>query len=257
VQKFDEGSDVIVIDTKALAITASIAMPSTGGLPPRPAGMIHASGAILVVLQNESQDFMTVGDSVIVGIANDAVAWQAPVSGLKGCNRPALSPSGKTMALSCEGQLDMNGNVVNLAESAVVLFDVTALPPKELKRFGISDQLKNPTQDRVAFASETILVGRTQTPLGGTTSNQAFALDTASGKATVLLTAGLDAQGKGKGIVYGDFVCSPGCAGVCLLADADVGKVQRWTIATDGLHSLTALAMDPSVGLPPVGIGSY
>jgi hypothetical protein len=256
-QKFDEGSDVIVIDTKAPAITASIAMPTTNALPPRPAGMIRVGASIVVVLQNESQDFMTVSDSVIVGIANDAVAWQTPVSGLKGCNRPALSPSGKTMALSCEGQLDMNGNVMNLAESAVVLFDVTTLPPKELRRFAISDQLKNPTQDQVAFASETVVVGKTQTPLGGTTSNQAFALDTTTGKATVLLTAGLDAQGKGKGIVYGDFVCSPGCAGVCLLADADVGKVQRWTIAADGLHLLTALAMDPSVGLPPIGIGSY
>jgi hypothetical protein len=256
-QKFDEGSDVLVIDTKAIAITASIPMPSSGGLPPRPAGMVRVGAETIVVLQNESQDFNTVGQGVIVGIANDAVAWQEPVTGLKGCNRPALSPSGKTMALSCEGQLDMNGNVVNLAESAVVLFDVSVTPPKELKRFAIADQLKNPTQDRVAFASETVLVGKTQTALGGTASNQAFALDTTTGTATVLLTAGLDAQGKGKGIVYGDFVCSPGCAAVCLLADADVGKVQRWTVAADGLHPLTALAMDPAVGLPPIGIGSY
>ena len=256
-QKFDKGSDVLVIDTKAPAITASIPMPVTGGLPPRPAGMIRVGATTLVILQNESEDFNTVGDSVIVGIANDAVAWQAPVAGIKGCNRPALSPSGKTLALSCEGQLDMNGNVTNLSESAVVLFDVSTLPPKELKRFAIADQLTNPTQDRVAFASETLVVGKTQTSLGGAASNQAFALDTATGKATVLLTAGLDAQGKGKGIVYGDFVCSPGCAGVCLLADADVGKVQRWTVAADGLHALTALAMDPTVGLSPVGISGY
>ena len=194
------------------------------------------------------------------GTVADAVTgliWQQTVTGLKGCNRPALSPSGKTMALSCEGQIDMNGNVVSLAESAVALFDVTTLPPKALQRFAISDQLTNPTQDRVSFASETLLVGKTQTALGGTASNQAFSLDTTTGKATVLLTAGLDAQGMGKGIVYGDFVCSPGCAGMCLLADADVGKLQRWTITAGGLELQTPLAMDPTVGLPPVGVAGY
>ena len=116
----------------------------------------------------------------------------------------------------------------------------------------------NPTQDRVSFASETLLVGKTQTPLGGTSSNQAFVLDTTTGKATVLLTANLDASGKGKGIVYGDFVCSPGCADVCLLADADVGRLQRWTITPGGLSRARRRSTStPQVGLPPVAIGAY
>ena len=254
---FDHGSDVLVVDTQALAITASIAMPATGGLPPRPSGMIRIGPSTLVVLQNESEDFKTWGDSVLVGVVNEAVAWKMTVTGLKGCNRPVLSPSGKRMALSCEGQLDANGNVEKLAESAVVLYDVTSLPPKWVKQFAISDQLTNPTQDRVSFASETLLVGKTQTSLGGASSNQAFALDTTTGKATVLLTAHVDATGKGKGIVYGDFVCSPGCAGFCILADSDVGKLQRWSVKSSGLEPLTAIDVDPQVGLPPVAVGAY
>jgi hypothetical protein len=220
--------------------------------------MIQVGATVIVVLQNESEDFTTQADSVMVGITNDAVAWQTTVTGLKGCNRPALSPSGRTLALSCEGQIDANGNVISLAESAVALYDVTSLPPTAGQHFAISDKITNPTQDRVSFASETVIVGKTQTPLGGTSSNQAFSLDTTTGAVTVLLTAGLSAQGTGEGIVYGDFVCSPGCAGECLLADADLGKVQRWSITADGgLDLQSALVMDPSVGLPPVAIGAY
>jgi hypothetical protein len=254
---FDSGSDLLVIDIRAHAITASIAMPAMKGLPPRPAGMIQVGATTIIVLQNESEDFQTEEDSVLVGIVHDAVAWQMPVAGLKGCNRPSLSPSGRQMAVSCEGQLDMNGKVLKLGESAVALYDVTSLPPKALKRFAISDQLMSPTQDRVSFASETVLVGKTQTPLGGTSSNQAFVLDTATDKATVLLTANRDASGKGKGIVYGDFVCSPGCADVCLLADADVGRLQRWSIGPGGLSRLAAIDVNAEVGLPPVAIGAY
>jgi hypothetical protein len=102
-----------------------------------------------------------------------------------------------------------------------------------------------------------LLVGKTQTSLGGTSNNQAFALDTTTDKATVLLTAHVDATGKGKGIVYGDFVCSPGCAGFCILADADVGKLQRWSIKSSGLEPLTPIDVDPQVGLPPVAVGAY
>ena len=73
----------------------------------------------------------------------------------------------------------------------------------------------------------------------------------------MLLTAHVDATGKGKGIVYGDFVCSPGCAGFCILADSDVGKLQRWSITSSGLQPLAAIDVDPQVGLPPVAVGAY
>ncbi len=226
-QKFDSGSDVLVIDTHAPAILASIPMPVTGGLPPRPAGMTRVGDQVVVVLQNESEDFMTLGDSVLVGIAADAVAWQVPITGLKACGRPALSPSGKTMGLSCEGLLDMNGNVTDRSAAAIALYDVSSLPPKPLERFAISDQLPAPPQDRLAFASDTLILAKTQTGIDGTANNQAFLLDTVTGKATVLLTAHPDAQGKGKGAVYGDLRCGPGCSETCLLTDSDLGKLER------------------------------
>jgi hypothetical protein len=211
----------------------------------------------MVVLQRESEDFMTVGENAIVGIANDAIAWELHVTGLKGCGRPALSPSGAIMALACEGPLASDGSVSDLSASAIALFDVTSFPPKPTQRFAVADQLGSPTQDRVVFASETLLLGKTQTPLSGTTDNQAFTLDVATGKATVLLTASKDAMGMGKGAVYGDARCRPGCGNVCLLADADVGKLRRWTVAADGLHALGDVQVETMTGLPPMSLGGY
>jgi hypothetical protein len=88
-------------------------------------------------------------------------------------------------------------------------------------------------------------------------SNEAFALDTTTGKAVVLRTAHLDPHGKGKGIVYGDFVCSPGCTNSCLLADSDTGALQRWSIGSSAPEPLAAVEVDSQVGLPPVAIGAY
>jgi hypothetical protein len=254
---FDGGSDVLVIDSHAPKILSRIPMPVTGGLPPRPSGMTRVGEQVIVVLQNESEDYKTMGDSVLVGIASDAVAWQAPVAGLKGCRVPALSPTGKVLALSCEGALDMNGNVIDLTAAAIALFDVTSLPPKPIKQFAISDQLGAGPQDSVAFASETLLLAKTQTPLGGTTNNKMFSLDASTGKASVLLTASPDSHGMGKGTVYGDVRCGAGCGGVCLMADSDAAKLQRWSISAGGLKAMTALTVDTSVGLPPVAIGAY
>jgi hypothetical protein len=256
-QPNDAGSDLLIIDRVAHKILGRIPMPSTGGLPPRPSGMTRVGDQIVVVLQNESEDFKTVGDTVLVGIAADAVAWHVTVTGLKACRVPELSPSGKTLGVSCNGPLDMNGNVTDLAAAAIALFDVTSLPPKPLKQFAISDQLGAGPQDSLAFASDTLILGRTQTPFGGKGNNELFALDTTTGKATVLLTAHPDSMGNGKGIVYGDVRCGVGCGDVCLMADSDVAKLQRWSIGSGGMTAMPAVTVDTMVGLPPVAIGAY
>jgi hypothetical protein len=256
-QPFDNGNDVLVLDSSAPSITGSIAMPVEDALPPRPSGMVRVRDTVLVVLQRVSKDFSMVGESAIVGIANDAIAWEVHVTGLRGCWRPSLSPSGAVMALACEGQLAMDGSVTDLSASAIALFDVTSLPPKPLQRFAVTDQLGSPTQHQVAFASETLLLGKTQSSLGGTTDNQAFTLDVGTGKAKLLFSANKDGQGKGKGAVYGDVLCRSGCGDVCVLADADLGKLRRWNIAADGLHALGDVTVETTTGLPPMSLGGY
>lgn len=257
-QAFDSGSDLLLIDTSAHTIVGSVSMVSVADtLPPRPAHMILANGTVVVSLQRISDDFSTYGDGQVAGVVDGKVAWITTMTGLKNCDRPTVSPSGKIMAIACEGGLDMNGNVSSLAQAAIVTFDVTSFPPLEIKRFPISDQLTQGPQTGVAFASDTVILGKTQTSLGGAASNQAFSLDLGTGKATSLLTASTDSTGKGKGIVYGDLRCSPGCANTCLMADADKGVLQRWSIGATGLTALAPITVETSVGLPPVGIGGF
>lgn len=255
-QPFDDGNDVLVVDTLKPAIVGNITMPKTGGLPPRPSGMLRVGDVVMVVLQNLSDDFMTQGEGVLVGVKGGAVGWQLPLFGMKGCGRPALSPSGATIAIACEGQLDMNGGVVDPTAAAILVLDAKASPPTLVTKLSVSDQLGSPPQGQVAWASDTFLVGKTQTPLGGTTDNQLFALDRGTGKATVLLTAGKNAMGKGLGLAYGDVRCVPGCGDVCLLADTSTGKLRRFAIAGSALAN-GDVVVDPTVGLPPVSLGGF
>jgi hypothetical protein len=259
-QAFDTGSDVLVLDTQKPAITKSIAMPVVDSLPPCPAGMIQVGSTVMVVLQRLSNDYSTQGDAMLVGVQNEAVAWQSTLTGLKNCDHPTLSPSGKTMALACEGEISSAGTVMNASASALALYDVTALPPKLVKTFPIADQLGSTIQSGVAWVSETEILAKTQTPQMGTTNNQAFVLDVTTGKATVLLTAHPDAMGQGKGIVYGDVLCGPGCGNVCMMADADLGVVQRWSItpaAATGLTAMSPITVDSTTGLPPALLEGY
>jgi hypothetical protein len=257
-QQFDSGSDLLVIDTQKPAILKSIPVPPQGGLPPRPVSMVKVGDTVIVMLQPTSDDFSKVADGALVGLKNEAVAWVQPVKGLKNCDHPTLSPSGHTMALACEGPLDTNGNVTDASASGLALYDVTALPPKLVKTISIIDAVGSPAQSGVSWVSETSILGKTQTPAMGKTNNQAFTLDLTTGKANVLLTAGADSMGQGKGLVYGDVLCHPGCGNVCLMADADVGKLRRWSMTQTGsLQAMSDVEVNSSTGLPPVSLGGY
>jgi hypothetical protein len=256
-QPFDAGSDVLLVDTQGPKILASISLPSVEGLPPRPAGMTRVGDTTVVVLQRLAEDFKTQGDSMLVGVRDASVAWQLTLKGLKGCGRPAVAPSGRVLVLSCEGQIGADGSVLDASQAAVVTLDVTSLPPKEVARYPISDRLGDPPQDAVAFASESIVFGKTQTALGGDHDNQVFSLDLRTGGVTSLLRAGKDAHGQAKGIVYGGLRCAPGCGDVCLMADADLGVLQRWHVEGDTVAPLAAVTVEAKVGLPPQGLGAY
>ena len=76
-------------------------------------------------------------------------------------------------------------------------------------------------------------------------------LDLESDAVTTLLEASPNAQGKGRGLLYGAMSCSPGCSDVCLLADADRGVLARVRIGATGAEMLDPIIVDPASGLPP------
>lgn len=256
-QAYDDGGDLIFIDLKKHEISSSIVIAPQDDLPPRPGSLTLVGEEVLVTLDRIAVDFSKTGDAMIVGvdINREKVAWQQTLKGLKACGKVVLSPDAKTLALACTGALDTAGDTEDLSQSALLLFDAARRPLKELARFKAEDLLGDALQGSVAFADNTHVLLKTQTPWGGKGNNRVFSLDLDTGDTEVLLEARADDDGKGKGIVFAGLSCAPGCSNVCLMADADRGVVQRFQFSEDsGFELLKAVKVEETVGLPPQGI---
>jgi len=257
-EPFDGGGDLLIVDTAQIAIVGRIELPGEGALPPRPAGMAHVGQDIAVTLQRLALDFATAGESVLVGVSPqvDEIVWEHRLSGLTGCGGPTPDPSGARFAVACAGTLDPDGNLTDISESGIVLFDATATPPRELRRFSAEELAGEAVQGSVRFIDEGGLLFKTQTPLGGTTHNRVLWLDVTSGAVTELSQARPAADGTGRGVTYGGLFCAPGCSDVCLVADADRGVLQRWRV-DESLEPMEPVRVETQVGLPPRSLGGF
>ena len=255
---FDAGGDLLLIDTKALEIQGSIALPRDDDWPPRPAGLTRVGDEVVVTLQRFSFDVRSQGDAMLVGIAGEtpSVAWTLTLAGLKNCGPLALSPDAVVGVLACTGFIDRTGAPVDLSESAVVVFDLATSPPSELTRFSAADLAGDPLQaDAEFFAARQVLL-KTQTALGSAHDNRVLSLDLDAGPGSVqTLLEAHPKDGAGQGVVYGGMLCTPGCGDYCLVADADERVLERWAITPEGLIPAPALAIQGSVGLPPRDVG--
>ncbi|HET9929893.1 MAG TPA: hypothetical protein VFQ35_04365 [Polyangiaceae bacterium] len=253
-QPFDIGGDLLLVDSRAQEIVGSLPFEATEDLPPRPSGMMRLGDEILVSLVRNARDFSTTGDSELAGVSVSTrrLDFRMRYEGLKHCGRPALSPSGDVLAVACTGALDIRGVVADVSQSALLLLDARELPPRELRRFSAAELGNQPIQSSATFARDALLLLKTQTSTVGTENNRWLALDLESGKVTTLLEASPDAQGKGRGVLYGGMSCSPGCSEVCLLADADRGALQRVRFDPLGAPELLPpIVVDAKSGLPP------
>jgi hypothetical protein len=258
-EAFDGGGDLLVLDTEAPAIMGRIELPRPDEFAPRPAGLTPHGDVVLVTLQRAAVDVKSMGEALLAGVDPDAesVRFTVPLPGLKNCGRVTPSPSGERAVIACSGYVDRAGAPADIGESALVVLDLTRAIPAELSRLRAVDVAGTALQSDVAFYSDTGLLVKTQTPLGGDEDNRLLALDLETGVATELARASRRSNGSGEGVVYGGLLCSPGCADTCLLADADQGVLLRWSIVEDGLEALPPLAVRGSVGLPPRELGSY
>ena len=252
------GGDVLIVDPSEPAITGVIALPRESDQPPRPLSITPFGETALVVLQRLSLDFKSQGPSEIVAIdtATDEIIWQLVLDGLLSCGRVMLSPSGDTMALGCTGRIDPDGNLADPEGSAIVLLDASSVPPRELRRISVYDALGFSAQPEIEWATDTLMLGKTQTPFFGAGNNQLFALELEDDSFRVLAEAGPNDDGTGKGIVFGSLLCTPGCSDVCLLADQEQSTVRRFSIGDD-LAELPATSLGADKGLPPVDLGTF
>jgi hypothetical protein len=260
-QPYDTGSDILIINPSTSQMTGSIALPHDDQLPPRPDRMTKIGDYVWVSMQRRSLDFSQMGTAELVGIdaKTDAIAFALPLTGLKDCSAPVLSPDKKTAACVCSGEMNSKGTVEDLTESAVITLDVSVSPPKELRRYVASDVFGVALQSDAAYASDSVLLLKTQSTRGGADNNRLLALDLDSAQTTTLLEAHPDPQtGCGRGLTYGGLLCSPGCSSTCLMADADLGVLQRIDVSTPSQPKLLEpITVDAAIGLPPRSLGLF
>ncbi len=250
VQPFDQGGDLLIVDTEAPVITGRIAIPEENpALEPCPDLMTWIGAEVVLTLGRSSADLSLVGDGRFVGIspATNAIDWTVNVTGLKGCGRVAASPSGRVAAIACSSQENTTTGQFDPAMSDVVLYDATQSPPKEMRRLGLGVQLAAGLQPTLTFASEDALVAMTY---GGnaTPGDTVFAVNATTGHVMPLGQATMP-------YVLGGLHCSPGCGDVCILSDAEKNKLRRWQVDSGALRPLDDVTVDSVVGLPPRDIG--
>lgn len=253
-QPFDTGNDLLVIDTRAPNILSSIALPWNDNLPPRPSGFTQVGTSIAVVLQRLSNDFSTQGDTEIVRIDPTTLTQvqDLQLSGVSNCGRLMPRPGTASFGLSCTGPLDLYGSTKDLSKSALVLFDVDGSGNlAEQVRIPASAFTGEPLQADFDFASESVALVITQTPLGGSTNNRLLAVDLATPTVTPLAEAQPGTDGTGQGLAFGSVLCTAGCSPVCLLADAAQGLVRRFDLAQQPATELSAINVTPGIGLLP------
>ena len=191
VQPFDQGGDLLVIDTTKPAIVGRIAIPEEDPtLQPCPdvmAWLGGVGGEVVLTLGRWSADFSSVGDGRFVGVSptTQAIDWTVDVTGLQVCGRLAVSPSGAIAAIACSSGKTVTTNTFDPSKSDIVIYDVTTTPPTELRRLGVAVKLGAALQQAIAFASEDAILALTY---GGnaTTGDTVFAVSATTGDVTPL-----------------------------------------------------------------------
>jgi hypothetical protein len=251
-EPFDEGGDVLVVDTDRFAIVSRIPMPTVPGVLPRPDGMVRVGGSVFVVLQHLSADFTTSSSSslAVVSIAEERVVAEVQLPGLANCGRPVLAPAGDRVLLACSGA-NLSKDAYDPAQSGIVAVDPRAVPPRELRRWKVAETLQAPVQPGLAMASDDLVVFGTFGRSAGGATDRSFLLSLSSGKIDGLHIAG-------KAWVLGTPRCAPGCSDLCLVPDAETSTLRRFRIFPDGRFELQGtVRADDVVGLPPRTLSTF
>jgi hypothetical protein len=251
-EEFDQGGDLLVLDTKTPKILDRIPLPEENAdLLPRPSGITKLGEILVVALERLSFDFDSCGEGRFVGVSpkDGKIVYTVDIPKLKNCGRLVISPSGKLGAVACSSQFDGATYQYDPEESDVVLFDLTVSPPKELRRLGLGVALDAGLQPSVEFATEDhVLV----LAYGGnsTAGDRAVLAEVDSGKYETIV------ESKGPYTLSG-IHCSPGCGDVCVISDGEAGKLRRFSIDEAGkIERLPDVTVDTTIGLPPRRIGA-
>lgn len=257
-ERFDSGSDLLIVDPSVPEIVGSLAMPRRPGYRPSPVGVAQLGGDVLVTLQHFRANFsgMAEGELVAVTIDEPRVRYSLPLTGLKNCGRAELSPSRTRLLVACTAFVDRQGAVAEPEHSGLLVLDALTDPVSELARFSALQLVQGPIQSSVEFVNERIVLFKTQTALGADHDNRLFSLDLETGEAELLATAARDVSGLGYGIAFGAMSCRSGCGDPCLVADKSRGKLLRFELHANELSPAADVVIQ-GAGLPPTGVTPF
>jgi len=257
-QAFDAGSDLLVIDPRVPQIVGSIAMPRRQGYLPNPTAVALLGSDVVVTLLHALPSYRGMGDGELAAFSLDdeSLRFRHELSGLQNCGRVEASPSGELWAVACAGYLDPRGVVPAPEKSGLVLLRRSGDALEEVSRFAALDIAGAPIQATIAFATEKVLLVKTQTPIDANADNQLLAFDLDRGRGRVLETAARGPAGLGYGVAFGGMHCSTGCGDPCLVTDASRSALLRFEIASGELAKPQQLFLGAS-GLPPTGVTPF
>lgn len=257
-ERFDSGSDLLIVDPSVPEIIDSLPMPRKAGYRPNPVGVTQLGGDVLVTLHHARADYSGMAESelVAVTIAEPRVRYRVPLTGFVNCGRAELSPSRERVLVACSAFVDRQGAVAEPRQSGMLLLDALSDPVRELARFSALDLVQEPIQASLEFVSEHVVLFKTQTALGAEHDNRLFSLDLETGETALLATAARDDSGLGIGIAFGAMSCRAGCGDPCLVADKSRGKLLRFELRGSSLEPLADVVIH-GAGLPPTGITPF
>jgi hypothetical protein len=257
-ERFDAGSDLLLVDPSEPAIIGSLAMPRLEGYLPNPVAVRAIDGELLVTLHHARGDFSALADSEIAAFSATelGLSYRLTLAGLANCGAVEASPSGAFWAVACSGFLDRKGVSTLPDSSGLVLLDPSTKPPRELRRFAALELVSGPIQSSVEFVSERTLLFKTQTALGADADNRLLGLDVDTGTVQLLASAERRDGALGYGIALGGMSCRPGCGDPCIVADASRGALLRFELDREALRAAEPIRI-AGAGLPPLGLTPF
>src|SRR5262249_8680659 len=89
-EAFDEGGDLLIVDTTRPSIKGRVAIPEDDpNLQPCPSGLTQVGNTVVASLGRWATDFSTVGEGRFVGVSpeTNSVVWTVNIDGLYSCGR--------------------------------------------------------------------------------------------------------------------------------------------------------------------------
>jgi hypothetical protein len=258
-EKFDDGGDLLFIDSEEALVEESVVFESYDKLPPRPSQISRVGDTLYVTLDRLAVDYLSMGDAMLVPVSITSRKASTPLRlrGLKSCGGLVPVPGRDEVAVACTGRLTDTGEVESISQSAIVFFDAKSSPIRELRRVAAKEIANEPIQNQFAFARENVILVKTQTAFGGDRNNRLLSYNLETEQAEELLEATPDSMGKGRGLAFGTLLCAVGCSDTCLMPDSSRGEVVRVRVQGDDLELLEPATLDGSAGLPPSSLGSF